>query len=128
METKSDAPFHLPYATAVENARKAYLEGRLTAQHPDPAQRHCVYTRGEYGCAIGVSLPLDLAVQFQDGQTAPTTSGGISGFKIRNRLTSDNYANLIHLQALHDEWCNSSREGRSFAADKEKKFKELIGL
>lgn len=107
-------------------ARKYFEAGKLTAQHPDPAMRMCVYSTGEYRCAIGAGLTDETIGELR-------TFGlnrGASVDAIRKHITyaDDQEDGLRQLQELHDAWADSSRNYNKHAATAQHRFMDFIGI
>lgn len=126
----------------LEGARRFYLEGRLTAQHPDPRRRRCVYRDGEYRCAIGAGLTeaeADAlnAIRIGPGQIDETYS--VSVLSNDGHVTfvdEEEAAAICRIQHAHDRWCNSAAAeadiwsaNMSQGVDRRRRhFAELIGI
>lgn len=91
---------HLTAADAIAAARQFYEARKLTAQHPDPHFRQCLYAGADdTRCAIGAGL------------SEETLGKSIEGFSVMSlveegKLTTDNVERLVALQRLHDDWCD----------------------
>lgn len=104
--------FTLTLAAVKEAARKAYDEGRLTAQNPDrPNPKPCVYDGGKAtdgrpcNCAVGAALPpnvLAVIVARELNNCGITVSDfkGIISFPDG----SDEVIEICSLQMRHDTW------------------------
>jgi hypothetical protein len=99
---------HITLAEVKQAGRDYYNRGRLTAQHPTPHKRDCVYESGQYRCVIGTVLndktlaamsdrcSHDLNITHQEHQ-------GIVSF---DPVEQDA---LLALQHAHDKWCQASQ-------------------
>jgi hypothetical protein len=96
--------FKLTLKEVIENAWKAYQEGKLTAQHPDPAKRRCVNNGDEdYRCAVAVSYPKDYKVE-----------GSFFRLFKCGEIGCDDVYEAISIQRIqdsHDVWAALSRSG-----------------
>jgi hypothetical protein len=113
-----------------EAALKAYAEGRLLAQHPDPKKRMCAYTLAglndgkNYGCAIGVGLTDDTvqrvlaAVYLQVDGDAKTLNYVPFGVNFSDVLalikrgivevSTEDLDMIVAIQRKHDLWCQKA--------------------
>lgn len=93
-----------------EAARKFYDAKKLTAQHPDPAMRQCVYQLGDYRCAIGASFSketLEVIVAARCNDDASVMSQKMMPF-IKAKDAFD-LVTINGIQHRHDFWCLSHR-------------------
>lgn len=101
---------NLTYAQICAAARKAYAACKLTAQHPTPEQRQCVYDGGgDYRCAIGAAFDDATIAAINEqklnwGYSASTLNGRVVKFPTRE-LTKIN-----QLQRYHDNWAVHARD------------------
>lgn len=97
-------PINLPLAKVVKAARKAYDEGRLSAQGPTPACRY--RDRSGRPCAIGAALT-DKRARECDGYGA----SDIPSLVRSGALVTDDVDALDNLQIAHDYWANGAANG-----------------
>lgn len=109
----SAAPIHLKVRDVALAAKKAYDEGRLSAQGPTPA---CQY-RDLSGrpCAIGAALT--------DAQ-AGGLCGAIEWLIGKGRVRSRGHRALAHIRRAHDRWAGA--EGPSEFAKHEAGFLKAL--
>jgi hypothetical protein len=110
-------------------ARKAYKAKRLTAQHPDRAQRICVYSNGAYRCAIGAALTKETLAAL----STFTQHSGLSVLQSQGLVTvtpRKDYYEATVIQYAHDAWARAAKASRSlkFVKSCRDKFTKLIGL
>lgn len=119
----AQAPIVLKAADVIAAARRAYEEGRLSAQGPTP---ECSY-RDSSGlpCAIGAALT---------DEEANGLGGSIGSAVNWGDVVTDDKGRLTTLQTAHDLWANDRRvllADNSFANEahrRENDFRALIGL
>lgn len=90
-------------------ARKAYKERRLTAQHRNQNKRQCVYSKGEYHCAIGWALnqkALKQVEKFDLNDSNPVLC--LVNEDIID-INDDDLDIIEAIQMAHDEWATASR-------------------
>lgn len=109
---------HLTLEGVKAAARDYYERGLLTAQHPEPDKRVCVYLgSGGRRCAIGAALDDDLVME---------ATGTVKGLEYHHGVTFDSdkaLCDISDIQMAHDSWCTEDEEYRK---DAEAKFVELI--
>lgn len=90
-------------------AIKAYKERRLTAQHRNSERRECVYSQGEYHCAIGWALNEKTLqridkLELNDGAAVDClVSYGVIA------VDEDDLDIIEDIQGTHDEWADASK-------------------
>ena len=101
-KTKKQPRVRLTLAKVKENARRAYDENRLTAQHGGS----CVY-RDDRGhvCAIGASVPESVATALTSEQQASTVSMLAGDVFIVGKRE---LPLIREIQAAHDSWTSRS--------------------
>lgn len=96
--------------------RKFYRKKLLLAQSP---HRYCLYTSGEYRCAIGWGLNAhSLAVVAKKG----LMSQNVYALRDEGIIACSKMTGLMELQEIHDFWCKYKQP------DSDKIFCKLIGL
>lgn len=107
-------------------ARDAYMAKKLTAQHPDPEERRCVYeTRDGYHCVIGSALSKETlnALNLDPAAISP-------GSKIDKLVDFPicEYGAIMKLQMVYDRWASSAMFGddRSSCETKKQEFLKAI--
>jgi hypothetical protein len=112
-----------------EAARKAYHDGKLTAQHSDPWLRLCRYQIDDYHCAVGAALSAETLKDLlgPNHNTQSVSALESCGF-IRIAALSEREA-IRDIQVAHDDWASSER-GRPTIPDNPRKaaFLAKIGL
>jgi hypothetical protein len=93
-----------------EAARRAYDEGRLTAQHPDPGQRMCFYRIGTYGCAVGVALTDETIKLVREWNLNGTNFLDLLGRGVLEVALPEDLSSIREIQVRHDAWCEASRD------------------
>jgi hypothetical protein len=90
-------------------ARAAYDAGTLTAQHPDPTMRRCVYDVGDgYRCAIGCALSASTI----DALVAADMNDAVGVIRLDDDgiIALDRRGDAENLQCAHDTWATYSAE------------------
>lgn len=108
-------PIHLPVREVALAAKKAYDEGRLSAQHRDADGRSGCFYRdaGGFPCAIGAFLDTAAAKRFD---LFPGEGTGIDDIVSEGGATTDDLVGLSDLQEAHDWWrLNQKGEDRFVA-------------
>lgn len=98
----------------VKTAALAYYNaGKLTAQHPNIADRQCVYFRGEYRCAIGAALDA------KDANSLPIEGGSVGCLIDRGTFLVDagEYDDLVEIQQAHDRWADEANHPEASGKD-----------
>lgn len=113
-------PVKLLYTAVVAAARKAYEEGRLSAQGPAPMARY--RDRGRRPCAIGAALDDKTAARFD-----ASDSYGIRSLVEARLVETDAVEGLVALQNTHDTWANTGNDLERRLLW-ENYFRNLIGL
>lgn len=102
----SAPPIHLELRTVALAAKKAFDEGRLSAQGPTPACRY----RDAAGrpCAIGAALSDDFARSLRQHEN-------VWALRETGIITTDDFEGLRKLQNTHDSWADepSSQERKA---------------
>lgn len=116
---------HLTMAEVVKNARIAYNAGFLQAQRPDDSRGRCTYSGP---CAIGVSLPKNLRVAFDnpgiwEDSTSITSIARQDGVSFPN---SEELADAKMLQDSHDDWVFGLRSSPHSAESAENDFVKML--
>lgn len=106
---------HLTLEGVKVKAREAYDKKRLTAQHPDPHQRECVFTgRGptprdkQYHCVIGAALePRTL----RHVKVAGSNAESLISLVHKKIVTVDDgeIDELCYIQRQHDSWAQAAQ-------------------
>jgi hypothetical protein len=122
---------HLTLAGVKRAARRAYRARRLTAQHPTPTKRMCVYEKGSYSCAIGAALNKHTIAAIRESNCNEGTS--VDQLRVRGLITvdADELGPISVIQNMHDSWASASEAygGRSDGTKSARKgFLETIGL
>jgi len=89
-------------------ARKAYREGKLTAQHPDPENRVCIYDGGDgYHCAIGAALSKKTLRALRASHSMSCTVRALwnKGFV---DIPEQDRAQVMQIQVEHDNWASAA--------------------
>lgn len=113
-------------AVVIRAARKFYRAKRLTAQHPDPSKRQCVFQQGRYRCAIGAALNERLLRRLKrERHSAPCSVHGLELSGYIDTWSVPNLDELQNIQQSHDLWAHSPSYER---LQNEDKFREVLGL
>lgn len=114
----------LTLAGVKEAARKAYDDGKLTAQHPDPTKRKCLYrTDDGYCCAVGAAMTdetvealranyhgfNDTSVSMISGWSPPAEEGAEEVPAPVVVMAEGERTDIRDLQRRHDRWCDYAR-------------------
>jgi hypothetical protein len=97
-------PIKLTLSQVIEAGRKAYLEGRLSAQGPNPVCRY----RDPAGrpCVIGAALSDADATAF-DRRYGNGENSGVADLAAAGLLHLEgDEEDFIQLQAAHDDWAH----------------------
>jgi len=89
--------------------RDAYCAKRLMAQYPIRSERECVYKKGTYGCAIGVSLTEETHKKLVGSECLQSSPISILIAKGILRVPEEERPYLREIQYTHDDWANASR-------------------
>lgn len=96
-------PYQLSWAVVQAKCQEYYNNKKLTAQHPDPAQRICTNIIGEYRCAVAACYP-DEVIQEEFGIVE---QGVRDGYLIPPEDPLE-WARIVRLQHSHDFWASSA--------------------
>lgn len=110
---------HITVDDVKRSAAEAYKLGRLTAQHPNPEQRQCLYQSGGYHCAVGSAMTPETlaAVQFANQNGAAIWS--VDAVTIERGVET--------IQEAHDSWARvAARCSEEVAARLKGEFLEMI--
>lgn len=125
--TKATKKFVLTFAKAKTAARRAYREGKLTAQHKRRDRRDCKYVSGTYSCAIGAALPDDVRRRLSRSTINFYPCTNFMAKKYFTIKPSDVFK-VEQLQMAYDKWCTSARVDGSHVEERKRCFLDLIGL
>ncbi len=105
--------------------RKAYREGRLTAQQSTRSARKCVY-KGENNttCAIGAALSPTVLRKLCE----LNLNEGFSTRSIRHVVRFEDADFAQHLQAEHDQWAGKYHDNGAPVVTAPRSFLKLLGL
>jgi hypothetical protein len=109
------------------NARKAYDDRRLTAQH-GPESGYCVYYAKlddgrDCGCGIGVSLTAQTVRRVLD---AGLNCSAVDGLTAYAGVEFEDKRFARELQLAHDVWCDAVRHHPNLIKPREQAFLQLI--
>lgn len=105
-------PIHLELRTVALAAKKAFDEGRLSAQGPTPA---CEYRDcSGLPCAIGAALSDDFA-------RGLPKNANVWAMRETGLITTDDFEGLRNLQDAHDRWTDEPS-----SPERKAKFESLL--
>lgn len=127
---------HLTAAAVKRAACRAYEEGRLQAQNPNPSVLSCQYRLFDgQVCGIGAAMPDEFLsflsyenVLNEDEELISGNASTIRNLIERGYVTTDDRTALEAIQDLHDTWCFNVRlkRGEERIAESKEKFLHLI--
>lgn len=99
-------------------ARKAYAEGRLSAQAPEPVCEYRSVQDGKtYACGIGAAMTDEQVAELlstEGGDDFETLNGsGLDDLSLKYRIRTDDFAGVLAIQEAHDGWASLGGESQA---------------